>query len=48
MNVTFRTIGIGENFILNGNEYIKRSTRTALMLSTNRIFYIGQLEGCKV
>lgn len=48
MHITFRIISIGERFMLNGNEYIKQSTRTARMLSTGRTFYIGQFEGCKV
>ena len=31
-------------FRLNGNDYVKQSTRTARMLSTGRVFYIGQRE----
>ena len=31
-------------FRLNGNDYIKQSTRTARMLSNGRVFYIGQKE----
>lgn len=31
-------------FRLNGNNYIKQSTRTARMLSNGRVFYIGQKE----
>jgi hypothetical protein len=29
---------------LNGNDYVKQSSRTARMLSTGRVFYIGQRE----
>lgn len=31
-------------FRLNGNDYVKQSTRTARMLSNGRVFYIGQKE----
>ena len=47
MRMTFRIIGIGDRFMLNGNEYVKQSTRTAKMLSTNRVFYIGQMDVCE-
>ena len=31
-------------FRLNGNDYVKQSTRTARMLSNGRVFCIGQKE----
>ena len=40
----FRDFRIGRMFHLNGNDYVKQSTRTARMLSTGRVFYIGQTE----
>ena len=40
----FEEIRKGRLFRLNGNDYMKNSTRTARMLSNGRIFYIGQKE----
>ena len=40
----FNKLRIGRLFHLNGNDYIKQSTRTAKMLSNGRTFYIGQKE----
>ena len=40
----FSTVRIGAMFHLNGNDYVKQSTRTARMLSNGRVFYIGQSE----
>lgn len=40
----FADLRIGRLFHLNGNDYIKQSTRTAKMLSNGRTFYIGQAE----
>jgi len=40
----FRDFRTGRMFHLNGNDYVKQSTRTARMLSTGRVFYIGQAE----
>lgn len=48
MYITFRTIGIGEDFSCNGVTYTKRSTRTAVMHSNGRIFYFGQMDSCIV
>ena len=54
MRVTFRLVSIGEIFELNGNTYIKKSTRTAKMIgmapvgSWCRTFYIEQLAPCSV
>jgi hypothetical protein len=48
MRVTFRLVRVGELFNCNGNTYVKKSTRTALMISANRTFYIGQLDNCTV
>jgi hypothetical protein len=40
----FEELRIGRLFHLNGNDYIKQSTRTAKMLSNGRTFYIGKIE----
>lgn len=44
MSRDFAELRIGRLFHLNGNDYLKQSTRTARMLSNGRIFYIGQKE----
>jgi hypothetical protein len=44
MRLDFAEIRIGRMFRLNGNDYVKQSTRTARMLSNGRVFYIGQQE----
>lgn len=48
MNVTFRMVRIGELFECNGNLCIKKSTRTAMLVSAKRVFYFGQFDTCKV
>jgi len=40
----FNEIQVGKLFRMNGNDYVKQSTRTARMLSNSRVFYIGQCE----
>ena len=40
----FQELAVKRLFRLNGNDYIKQSTRTARMLSNGRVFYIGQRE----
>lgn len=42
----FTEIHVGRMFRLNGNDYVKQSTRTARMLSNGRVFYIAQKRGC--
>ena len=44
MGRDFAELRVGRMFHLNGNDYIKQSTRTARMLSNGRVFYIGQKE----
>ena len=44
MSREFAEMKIGRLFRLNGNDYVKQSTRTARMLSNGRVFYIGQKE----
>ena len=40
----FSEVFIGRLFHLNGNDYIKMSSRTAKMLNNGRTFYIGKDE----
>jgi hypothetical protein len=40
----FEELRIGRLFHLNGNDYIKQSTRTAKMLNNGRTFYVGKQE----
>lgn len=53
MSMTFRTLVIGETFRLNGNTYIKKSSRTAKMIGLGKLgsycktFYIEQLASCE-
>ena len=42
--VEFLYITVGKLFHLNGNDYVKQSSRTARMLSNGRIFYIHPSE----
>lgn len=43
-SVTFEQVVIGKLFRLNGNDYVKQSSRTARMLSNGRVFYIARVE----
>lgn len=42
--IEFIDVKIGKLFHLNGNDYVKNSSRTARMLSSGKIFYIGKNE----
>lgn len=42
--VPFSELTMGRLFMLNGNDYVKQSTRTARMLSNGKVFYIGKNE----
>lgn len=42
--IEFKYVQVGRLFHLNGNDYMKQSTRTARMLSNGRTFYINKLE----
>lgn len=48
MTVTFRLVRVGEMFQCNGNLCIKKSTRTAEIVGTGRVFYFGQLDNCTI
>jgi hypothetical protein len=40
----FSEVKTGRLFHLNGNDYLKKSGRTARMLCNGRVFYIGKGE----
>jgi len=44
MRVQFKELAVGRLFHCNGNDYVKQSTRTARLLSNDRVFYFGQKE----
>lgn len=44
MGMTFEELAVGEYFRLNGNAYVKRSSRTAYLIRYDRTFYIGKAE----
>jgi hypothetical protein len=44
MSRMFWELAVKRMFRLNGNDYVKQSTRTARMLSNGRVFYISQKE----
>lgn len=43
-SIEFSSLPIGRLFHLNGNDYVKQSTRTGRMLSSGRVFYVGKHE----
>lgn len=47
-HLQFKDVPVGRDFTCNGNWYTKRSTRTALHHSANRIFYFGMKEPVEV
>ena len=44
MKITFRSIGVNTKFKMNGNTYIKKSTRTAKLIGVGRTFYFSQMD----
>ena len=44
MKMTFRTVAHGQHFKCNGVEFVKKTSRTARMVSNKRAFYFGALE----
>ena len=44
MSKEFVDIRMGRLFHVNGNDYQKKSTRTAVLLSTGRTFYFSKNE----
>jgi len=47
-SIEFKFVRVGRLFHLNGNDYMKNSSRTARMLSNSRIFYIGKAEAVHI
>jgi hypothetical protein len=45
--VSFSALAIGEIFQFNGNEYAKKSNRTAELLEYNKRFYFGKNDLCR-
>jgi hypothetical protein len=43
-STTFENLRIGRLFHMNGNDFMKQSTRTAKMLSNGRAFYFGKTD----
>ena len=48
MNTIFCTLPIGTRFLCNGNECMKQSTRTALMINFNRVFYFARTDRVQI
>jgi hypothetical protein len=42
----FKDVLKGQKFDYNGNTYKKVSTRTAILLRVNRVFYFGMNDNC--
>jgi hypothetical protein len=43
-SLEFQEVRVGRMFHMNGNDYVKQSSRTARMLANGRVFYFGQKE----
>jgi hypothetical protein len=43
---TFKEVLKGQKFCYNGNTYKKVSSRTAILLSVNRVFYFSMNDNC--
>jgi len=48
MHYEFKSLRVGDMFMLNGNLMVKRSTKTAWNIQYERLFYIGQKERCTI
>ena len=46
--IEFKFVQVGRLFHLNGNDYMKNSSRTARMLSNGKIFYINKVESVHI
>jgi hypothetical protein len=44
MHLSFRELPVGARFTVNGNDWLKASTRTAKLNGNGRTFYFGQNE----
>ncbi len=43
-SMSFREVSLFCMFHMNGNDYVKQSSRTARLLTNGRVFYVGQKE----
>ncbi len=43
-SLEFQEVRVGRMFHVNGNDYLKQSTRTARLLMNGRVFYFGKKE----
>jgi len=48
MNTIFCTLPIGTRFTCNGNECVKQSTRTALLINVDRVFYYARTDRVQI
>jgi hypothetical protein len=46
--IAFKNVRVGEMFTCNGNLCVKKSTRTALLVTAGRVFYFGQSDVCSI
>jgi hypothetical protein len=44
----FKYVAVGVSFEYNGNLYLKISSRTAKLISVNRVFYFGMNDNCNL
>jgi len=44
----FWEVRVGQKFFFNGNEYTKRTSRTAFLHRYERIFYLNQYDICRI
>lgn len=47
MKMIFRNLVHGQKFRSNGVEFVKKTSRTARMVSNRRAFYFGAYEQCE-
>jgi len=43
-SLEFQEVRVGRMFRMNGNDYVKQSTRTARLLAYDRVFYFRKTE----
>jgi hypothetical protein len=48
MNTIFASLPIGTRFTCNGNECVKQSTRTALLVNVDRVFYFARTDRVRI
>jgi len=48
MKTIFASLPVGTRFTCNGQECIKQSTRTALMVNVGRVFYYARTDRVRI